>query len=435
MSRGAEGWRSIQIDPRGTVCKATRGGSGGAGMRVGLPLSAFVVENLMLPPVTPREVEGVAELQIEYHLPFPRGQALVGQEHRLGAGNLRLHFVALDRERVPQGAASAWPAPLALYGLAACGGVLRDDEDTLLVGVCDGEVLTVALSRGRVVFMRQFDDDGDLARHLRMSAQAVYLRERAFFTPQRIVLVGEADAQRDLIAAALPDADTIALDLDELFEIGDGIDIGGGGWTVPLGLAAIDPDDPALGPWARLADTTRRQQLVRRLPWLAPPALVACAAAVLYAGALVEDFRARRLQDQINELLPSYSAARESERDLGRLRDLEARVAPAVQSPRMWVGVLDRLERARPFRLSLQSVAGALDDLITIDGAAENYLLVSEYMTRLGNAPGIRSVQLVFTRVQANQIEFELTLAIDPSAIVDPLTDSRVVDAGRSEHE
>ena len=96
------------------------------------------------------------------------------------------------------------PTPVALYGLAAAAGLLPADESALLVFREGDEVATVAVQGGKIVFMRSFRLADDMARQLRLSAQAVYLMpERCLLDPDRVLLFGQAREDAVEVAEAL----------------------------------------------------------------------------------------------------------------------------------------------------------------------------------------------------------------------------------------
>ena len=165
---------------------------------VGLPLKDFFIKSIILPQLPKKELSGAVKLQVSSNLPFEESEAHVGyrlKKLQKGYGLL----IAATKKRDIYKPRAILPEPLALYSLAMRQDLLDPGKNSLVVHMEGDGVITLAVEGHEVVFMRSFRKDTDLASELRLSAQAVYLKEeRSLLEIDRVILFGSGLSREEI---------------------------------------------------------------------------------------------------------------------------------------------------------------------------------------------------------------------------------------------
>lgn len=376
------------------------------GIILGLPLKDFFVKDVTLPQLSKKELQDAVKLQIASNLPYDASKAFTSYQVKKVQNGYRLFILATPKRDIAKPRA-IFPEQLALYAIAMKQNLLEQGKKVLIAYITEDTVMTLATDGFDVVFMRSFKKDQNIITGLKLSAQAVYLREeRTMLSVDRIVLFTEDDFDTERLKSAFS-AEVMSIKTSTLIPDDK---LKNDKVLIASGLALCEPLIKKLKGWNVYRSDVQYGQAIKRgllytLPFL--PVFF-----TLYLKADVES-----LQSKINgthgiiaSMKQKYREVANLEREVTEMEGFLKTSGNDLISPESWFKTIKALEAARPFGLWFTTISGRTYSSVMINGKAEKYALVTEFIKNLINSEPLENVSLTFTNSSGEKgVDFQLT--------------------------
>lgn len=384
---------------------------------VGLPAADFFIKSITIPSaaLNKKELSNAVKMQGDFHLPYDRATAFVGHHLRKLQKNHTLLITATPRRDFNKPSAII-PDALALYSLAMMRDLLAPGRKSLMVYSDNGEVLTVMADGPEVVFMRFFPDEDDISSELKLSAQAVYLREeRSLLEVDRVIVFSEAGPLPEKVKSSF-NCEIVVVKPSEILSgnIAKGSE---NRFLIPAGLALcaplLRPVKKDLRGWnVYQGEIQYKKYIIRGLTYTLPlwPLFVT---AYFYADVLMHNSRLEGLKGRINALRPAYKEAVALEKDVALMEDFLKTSGEDMKSPETWFEIMNTLNSGRPVGLWLTGLSGKTGGTVLVSGKAPAYAQVTEYMSKLSSAGRLHDLTLIFTQGTDKGVDFQISFKME----------------------
>lgn len=373
------------------------------GTIVGLPLEEFFIKNITLPELSKKELDEAVKLQISSNLSFDESAAYVGYKLKKFQKGHGLLIVATPKKAVYKPKAIL-PEPLALYPLAMTRELLPPDKKSLILYMKGEEVFTLATEGHEVVFMRSFMRDEDFSSELRLSAQAVYLKEeRSLLDIERVVIFGDYGECAEEIKSAF----SVQSNPPEIIRSEVGTD---GELLIPTGLALSAGFLKKLKGWnVCQRDVRYMDSIVKGLKYTIPlcPLFLL---AYYYADLASARSALEGAKGRMKALSPVYEEVVKLEEEVTGLEQFFEKQGEGITSPDAWFQTIDVIEKSRPYGLWFTAISGKTSGTVLISGKAESYPLVTEFMKKLDASEKLSDLNLIFTQGSDDSVDFQISL-------------------------
>lgn len=376
----------------------------------GLPLKDFFIKSVTLPPLSKKELPGAIDLQIASNLPYDQSGAFVSYQLKKLLKGYQLFILATPKKDIFKPKAII-PEQIALYALAANHNLLQPEKKLLIVYITRDEVMTLTVDGFDIVFMRSFKMAGNIINSLKLSAQAVYLRdERTMLDIDELVLFVDDAAYDEALIEDIKRAFTVETQLIRSSTIFPGEKLSNDKVLIASGLALSKPLLKKLNGWNVFqSDLNYSKSIKRGLLYTLPlwPLFF-----TLYLQAEVQSKQSgiKGLQGRIAALKPKYRLVKEIADEVTKMEDFLKTSGSALVSPESWHKTIKFLEEARPFGLWFTTISGKTYGTVMVNGKAEDDSLITLFIKKLIDSKLLSEVNLSFTSTTEKGVDFQITM-------------------------
>lgn len=372
----------------------------------GLPVKDFFVKDVTLPQLSKKELPDAIKLQITSHLPYDQSKAFVNYQVKKVQNGYRLFILATPKRDVVKPRA-IFPEQLALYAIAMKQNLLEPGKKVLIAYITEDTVMTLATDGFDIVFMRSFRKDQNIITGLRLSAQSVYLREeRTMLGVDRIVLIAEDDLYTEIVKSAFS-AEVVSIKTSTLIPDdkpkNDKV-------LIALGLALCEPLIRGLKGWNVCRSDVQYQKVLKRGLLFTLPFLPIFFTLYIQAEIKSTQSEINGKQGLIISMKQKYREVVDLEREVTAMENFLKTSGNKLISPESWFKTIKVLEAARPFGLWFTTISGRTYSSVMINGKAEKFELVTEFMKNLINSELLEDVSLTFSNKSGEKgVDFQIT--------------------------
>ena len=390
---------------------------------IGLPLDNFIIKNLYLPNVTKKELLKTIELQLEFHVPNHEIDYYTSYITKTCKSGYLLLIIAVKKTVDYKKAKAIIPVPVGLFAFAVSHKLFDKNENALLVYISEGTVITVAVQNGELVFMREFlsESNEKIKQRIQLSSQAVYLQhDRHFIDLNKIIVVCQDKSFKDIVAEAVDEKINVQWFDSSSFEKKDI-----GNLFLNAGVALFHPQNKAMSGWNVAKKPPGTRESLKRILIYAIPVLIIFLPIYYYAGYYSRNSEIKSIQARIDQY----------DLQLGNVDVISGKVAQgkayieAIGGPTLNFARIDKLfnviDECRSDNLWVVSISGKLGGLFVVNGVANSYTDITNFIKNLEVSNFIDNINLNYSNEASGQnVNYQLTLRLsqDNSFILKPLT-------------
>ncbi len=356
-----------------------------------VPLPDCTLARTSLPPLKGKALRRAAEVQNSFQMPHWGGAALASVHLAESAGSVEYLLCGFDAPANlhPR---RALPEPLAFVALADALGLVPDKGTVLVVCAGADRLVTVLVSDRRIGLMRDVSRPLDVSLELRLSMQQAYLKPQESLVPaESIVWFGETAAVERLEASLAGITRTVPV---ESLLAAVPADVPLPDLLAAVAAVAAETGCHWLLPWhmERRKDSlvTAARHVAR---WLLP-LLLAGAGVSLGVDIWLKQKEVARYRKNIEQVQAGYVAVEGIRQHYGGLMAFLQAASRPLASVNTWQSIFAELSAARPDGVRLRTVNGNLQQRLSVQGEAEHFGQVAEYLKALKSKPLFASLVL-----------------------------------------
>ncbi len=393
---------------------------------VGLPLDDFIIKNLYLPNVSKKELQKTVDLQLEFHVPNHEADFYTGYITKACKSGYLLLILAVKKSVDYKKAKAIIPAPVGLFAYAVHQKLFEKDENVLLVYINNGAVTTVTVQNGELVFMREFlmENNDKIKQRIQLSSQAVYLQhDRHFIDLNKVVVISSDEKHKDIIVETVDETIDVQWINNSSFE-----NEAAGNLLLNSGIALFYSKNKAMSGWSVAKKPPGARESLKRVLIFAIPVLIIFLPLYYYAGYYSNNSKIKSIQARIDQ----YNL------QLGNVEVISGRVAQGkaymeeIGGPTLNFARIDKLfnviDECRSDNLWIVSISGKIGGLFVINGLANSYKDITDFIKNLETSNFIEDINLNYTNeASGSNVNYQLTLRLstDNYFILKPEADEK----------
>ena len=378
---------------------------------VGLPLDNFIIKNLYLPNVSKKELQKTIELQLEFNIPNHQEEydtSYIVKEY--STGYLLMILAAKKSEKFGKAMAIV-PAPLGLYSFAVHQKLIDKKTNTLLIYVNDNNVTSLTLEGNKPVFMREYPSETAKAtkQRIQLSSQAVFLQAvRHFIDIDKIVVFSTSESYSNLIVEAVGKENEV-----QWFDSSEYDNKEVGNMLLHVGLALFHKQAKTMSDWSVSDKPPGTRESIKRILIFTIPLLIIFLPLYNYAEYYAKNSKIKSIQTELDQ----FSIQLGDVDKLGYKVSREKAYMDTIGNPSLNFARINKLfnviNMCRSDNLWLTSLSGKVDGLIVINGFAQSYSNITNFIKNLETFMFIKDINLNYSNETSGQsVSFQMTFRL-----------------------
>lgn len=365
--------KKIRILPDASQVKLLKGAAWA------VPLSELTFEYVSIPVPKDADVKKIVELQNSFYFPKWGSDAVAALSYSWAANNINYRIFGYEAPKNTK-PVYALTKGLAVVQLAFHLNKINADKSVLVVCAEDCQLSTVMIDKNNVGLMREIMNPMDINCELRLSMQVKSNGiEEGFKPADEILWFGDSSL---LTENLMKEFNIEVVDTSNLLsELPEGISQTD--MLAAAGMLFNNKKNHCLGPWKMTEKKDSPSTVLKRMSvWLLPLLFVLFGLYTWFEVWLMQD-KIRHYKNEFSRIQNHYQAVRTiKENYIGVMSFLSNKEKP-LKSAEKWQNIFDKLSKNRPYGVKLKSLSGGLSSDLTINGEAEGFHQIAQYLQSL----------------------------------------------------